>query len=338
MAEVTMQDIAERAGVSKASVSYVLSGKRRLSAEVEKRILQAVKELDYAPHQVAPVLGKVETRVIGFGISLGKGRIAEDPYYLNLIEGAMDCAAEDGYQLVIHRLNPEDGNSRKLFLESLRFLDGMILCNPRKDHIFESEMRKSAIPYVLNGTPEDIDTEFFVDSDIKAIGFQAAEHLIRSGYRNILYINLTEDMIQSKHRLEGFRLAHEDAGLEWKESNHHFCDVTVKDSCDLMMRILEDDKTDFTAVVTSNEIQGRGVIKALHEKGIPIPDKMAVISMGGSCLAEIGHPQLTTIDFSPYRAGFESARMLIEVITRKRLRPSHLIIPGKLVVRESTWK
>jgi len=331
-----MQDIAVRAGVSKAAVSYILSGKRRLSPVVEGRVLKAAEELGYSPRMVAPILGQPEARVIGFGISLERGRISEDPYYLNVVEGALECAADEGYQLVLTRLNPDEPRSRKNFIASFQHLDGLILCNPRKDHLFESAMREAGIPYVLNGTPEDGETQFSVDSDIKAVGFQAADYLIQCGHRQILYINLTADMIQSQHRLEGFQLAAGEAGLPWDPESHFFCDVNVQSSYELMGRILAGPGEKYTAVVTSNEIQARGVIKALQEKQISVPEKMAVMSMGGSCLAEVGHPRLTTIDFSPFRAGYESARMLIEVITRKRIQPSHLIIPGQLVVREST--
>jgi LacI family transcriptional regulator len=109
------------------------------------------------------------------------------------------------------------------------------------------------------------------------------------------------------------------------------------DASEALMASVLGRATHFTdAVVTSNEIQARGAIKALQERQIAIPQQMAVVSMGGSSLSVIGNPKLTTIDFSPRKIGHESAKMLIEVIEKKRIRASHLIIPGKLIEREST--
>jgi DNA-binding LacI/PurR family transcriptional regulator len=102
-----------------------------------------------------------------------------------------------------------------------------------------------------------------------------------------------------------------------------------------MRSVLENKTYSPTAVVTSNEIQAWGAIKTFQELQINIPQEMAIVSMGGSSLSGIGYPNLTTIDFSPRKIGRESAKMLIEVIERKRIRPSQLIVPGKLIERKS---
>ena len=92
----------------------------------------------------------------------------------------------------------------------------------------------------------------------------------------------------------------------------------------------------YTAIVTSNEIQAHGVIRALKEKKIAIPSKVAVLSMGGTVLSSIGYPQISTIDFDPHKMGYEAARLLCDVIAKKRLRVSEIVLPGNLVEREST--
>jgi LacI family transcriptional regulator len=333
---ITIADVAKHAGVSKASVSYVLSGRKRLSADVEKKILAAVKELGYQPPSHVPLLNKRAQKIIYFCIPIETGMISDDPYYIPLIEGAMDYATLQGYHMMITRLSQGDDNAKKLFYRSFGFVDGVLLCNLQRDHAFEQSLIDRNMPYVVNGTPDNINTKFYVDADIEGIAYQAATYLLKKGYRNIFYFNLAEHLLQSQQRLNGFKLAHQEMNLPWDDEQHAFCNVSMDASEALMASVLGR-ATHFTdAVVTSNEIQARGAIKALQERQIAIPQQMAVVSMGGSSLSVIGNPKLTTIDFSPRKIGHESAKMLIEVIEKKRIRASHLIIPGKLIEREST--
>ncbi|HHU88877.1 MAG: LacI family DNA-binding transcriptional regulator [Sphaerochaetaceae bacterium] len=336
MNKITIDDVAKHAGVSKTSVSYVLSGKKKLSAEVERRILEAVETLGYTPPKMVSRLNTKTPKTINFCLPLEKGTISNDPYYIPLIEGAMDYAFSCGYHLCITRITQGDEKAKKMFLDSLQFVKGVILCNLHKDVNYEQILVEKNIPYVANGTPDTINTKYYVDADIEGAGYQAASLLLKKGHTNIFYINLDEDLIQSHHRLSGFKLAHKEFGVPWKDENHAYCNVSLEDSTQLMDGILSRKNSQLSAVVTSNEIQAWGTIKALQKKKIQIPQQVAVVSMGGSSLSVLGFPNITTIDFDPIRIGTESARMLIEVIERKRIRPSHIIVPGKLIERESS--
>jgi LacI family transcriptional regulator len=334
--KITISDVAKHAGVSKASVSYVLSGRKKLSDDVEERIFAAVEELGYQPPNHAPLLSKHAPKVINFCLPIETGTLSDDPYYIPLIEGALDYATTQGYHMMITRLSQGDETAKRLFYRSLDFVDGVLLCNLQRDHAFEQSLIDRNMPYVVNGTPDNVETKYYVDADIEGIAYQAATFLLKKGFRNIFYINLAEHLLQSQQRLSGFKLAHQDLDIPWDEGHHSFCNVSMDDSEALMTAVLDRAPHFADAVVTSNEIQARGAIKALQERQIAIPHQMAVVSMGGSSLAMIGHPKLTTIDFSPKKIGRETAKMLIEVIERKRIRPSHLIVPGKLMEREST--
>lgn len=336
MNKITISDIATFAGVSKTSVSYVLSGKKKLSEDVEERIMNAVTELGYRPPNHSARLTKRPPKVINFCLPLESGTISDDPYYIPLFEGAMEYAASQGYHMMLSRLTQGDDVAVKLFYRSFEFVEGVLLCNLQRDHVFEQSLIDLHMPYVVNGTPDNIETKYYVDADIEGIAYQAATHLLKKGHRKIFYINLAEHLLQSQQRLSGFKLAHQEFNIPWDDSLHAYCNVNMEDSDRLMATLLDNRSGETTAVVTSNEIQARGAIKALQERHMDIPKQMAVMSMGGSSLSVIGHPKLTTIDFSPRKIGYESAKMLIEVIERKRIRSSHLIVSGKLIEREST--
>lgn len=336
MNKVTISDIANQAGVSKASVSYVLSGKKKLSEEVENRIMEAVVALGYTPPKIVARLSGKKPKTINFCLPLEKGLISNDPYYTPLIEGAMDYAFSCGYHLCITRLTQGDDRAKKMFLDSLQFTNGVILCNLQKNNYYEQILVDKKIPYVVNGTPETINTKYYVDADIEGAAYQAASFLIKKGHKDIFYINLDEHLVQSHQRLIGFKLAHKEHDVPWKDENHAYCNVCLDDSTNLMNSVVSKRNSQLSAVVTSNEIQAWGAIKALQKKRIEIPHQVSVVSMGGSSLAVLGYPNITTIDFDPIKIGVESAKMLIEVVERKRIRPSHLIVPGKLIERESS--
>jgi DNA-binding LacI/PurR family transcriptional regulator len=102
------------------------------------------------------------------------------------------------------------------------------------------------------------------------------------------------------------------------------------------MNTLLDSGRKIDGIVTSNEIQAQGVITAVKEHNIAIPAKIGVLSMGGTILSTIGSPKITILDFNPFKQGYEAAKLLIDVMERKRLRPFNFILPGELVEREST--
>lgn len=329
--KITISDIAKHAGVSKTSVSYVLTGRKKLSPEVEGRIMAAVAELGYTPPIHSARLLNKPPKILNFCLPLEKGTIDDDPYYIPLIEGAMDYSASQGYHMMLTRLTHGDTVAKEMFYKSFAFINGVILCNLQLDHLYEQKLIDNHIPYVVNGTPENIETKYFVDADIEGIAYQAATYLLKQGHRKIFYINLAEHLLQSKQRLSGFKLAHQEFDLPWEDTHHAFCNVNIEDSAKLMRSVLAGKSYSPTAVVISNEVQALGAFKVFQELQIPNSQQMAVVSMGGSSLSRIVYPNLTTIDFSPRKIGMESAKMLIEVIERKRIRPSQLIVPGKLM-------
>lgn len=268
-------------------------------------------------------------------IELERDCLRDDPYYLSMIEGGMECATRNGYQFLINRISVHDTDSRNIFLQNLNSAQGAILCNPRKDHVFENTLQKSETPYVIIGNSKESNSKYCVDIDIEGVAFQSASYMLKRGYTHIYYMNLPEYQIQSTQRLNGFRYAYETAGEKWDDSYHDFFDVNMKECYETMNTLLDSGRK-IDGIVTSNEIQAQGVITAVKEHNIAIPAKIGVLSMGGTILSTIGSPKITILDFNPFKQGYEAAKLLIDVMERKRLRPFNFILPGELVEREST--
>jgi len=336
MKSATLADVAAYAGVSPAAVSYYFRGTKKLSRGLEQKLEEGARILRYTPiHSPNKPETAPQIKLITIGVIVENNDTRDDIYIFSMMNGVMDCLAEQGYQLSLNRIIEGDSKTRDLFISGLDHSAGVILCNNRKDHCLEDELKERNIPYVILGSPEKTESEFYVDIDLQGVGYQATEYLLAKEHRRILFLNLAEAMLQSQQRREGFILAHKKRGLEFNEADHIFASISAEICCEIVKEYLKEESA-YTAVLTSNEIQAQGVIRALRELKIPVPSKVALISMGGTMLGTLTVPSLTTIDFNPHKHGYEAARLLLDVLTKKRIQPFHLILPGNLVERDST--
>jgi LacI family transcriptional regulator len=336
MKSATLADVAAYAGVTPAAASYFFRGTKKLSHNLEQKLFEGARVLKYTPlHSLNKPVAALQIKQVNMCIIVENDDTRDDVYFFSMMNGVMDCLVENGYQLSLNRLVEGDHKSRDLFISGLDWSTGVILCNNRKNHCIEDELQARQIPYVLLGSPEKAESAFYVDVDMQGVGFQATDHLLSKDHRRVLFLNLSEAMLQSQQRREGFILAYKQRGLEFNDVDHVFAPVSAEICCQIIKEYFKKDGS-YTAVLTSNEIQAQGVIRALKELKIPVPSKVALISMGGTMLGALTVPSLTTIDFNPHKHGYEAARLLLDVLAKKRIQPFHLILPGNLVVRGST--
>jgi len=331
----TLADVADYAGVTPAAASYYFRGKKKLSRELELKLEEAAAVLNYTPMYIRGMPEADRSTCLVTMCLIIDNKPAIEEVFAYQINGVMDYLIENDHQLILNYLIEGDQPSFDRFFSSLRLIRGVILCNPRNDHRVEDELKKRNIPYIVLGTPEKTESPYYVDIDIQGAGFLAAEYLLAKGHRRILYLNLPESMLQSHQRRDGFIQAHKQHGLDFNDADHIYTIISADVSCRIVKNLFTASK-EYTAVVTANEIQAQGVIKAMKELNIKIPSKLALVSMGGTMISSLCTPSLTTVDFNPYKVGSEAARLLLDVLGKKRLRPFHFILPGNLVEREST--
>ena len=335
--QTTLADVAAYAGVTTSTASYYFRGTKKLSRKLEQKLDEGARVLKYIPiHGRHRPVDAQKARLINMCINVeNKDNSGDDIYFFNMMNGVMDCIAEHGYQLTISRLVEGKPETEDIFHSNLGLTTGVILCNPRKDRLIEDKLIEKKIPYVILGSSEKTESTFYVDIDMQGVGFQVTEHLIAKGHRRILFLNLAESMLQSQHRREGFIIAYKQRGLKFNDADHVFAPVSAE-ICRKIVIDSFDRVKDYSAVVTSNEIQAQGVLQAMKELKIDVPSEAAIISMGGTILGSLAIPSLTTIDFNPHKHGYKSAQLLLEVLAKKRIKPFHLILPGNLVERDST--
>lgn len=335
MKKVTIETVAKRVGVSAATVSYALSGRKKISQEVKDRIARAIEELDYRPSITARNLASSKTWAVGFYASPTKN-IREDYFFNNILAGVLDVLHTRHYQINLYAdYIDEDGRDNPDF-SMTQPIDGALIMNPRVNDVYIEHVTQHNTPYVIIGIPDERhEMAFYVDADIMAGYYSAVNYLIKKGHRRILLCNGPKDYLQSEKRRMGYAMAFSDNGLSYKEEWVLNLPMLEEDGYRAFSKILET-SPDFTAVVTFNDTMAVGILRALKEKNLNVPSKVAVVSAGNTMLTRIHHPAITSIDLGAYEIGSKAAEMLLDVIEKKRIQPSHEIIQTRLVERESS--
>ncbi|NQT60010.1 MAG: substrate-binding domain-containing protein [Bacteroidetes bacterium] len=265
-------------------------------------------------------------------ISLSHSGLSEDLFFIQVLDGIVKTCENTGYHLVLNTLS---ANSPTSLRDDFTGISGVILINPLSDHSLIDKLNASKIPFVVIGTPEIQEDVFSVDIDVVGAAYQVSHYLIAKGHSNICYINSPGDYMHSNQYKRGFKLAHHESQVPWFEKNYSEQHVTSEAGYQETEKILHT-FPECTAIVTTNETVAKGVLDKLHEARIRIPKKMAVMSMGGTPVGYLYKPGITTIDYSSITLGTVAADLLVEVISKKRIRPSHLLLPTQLIERETT--
>ena len=334
MPKVTIETVAKKVGVSAATVSYALSGKRKISREVTDRILKAVDELDYRPSITARNLASSKTWTVGLYASPTQN-IREDYFFNNILAGILDVLHEKKYQIHLYADYLNENDKDHPDLNMTQPIDGALIMNPRINDVYIQHIMQRNIPFVVIGTPDERENSFYVDADITAGYYAAANYLIKKGHRKIILMNGSAEYTQSKQRKAGYVLAYQDSGLDFSDEWILNVQMLEEEGYRVFKQALEE-IPDFSAVITFNDTIAVGVLRALKEKNMIVPGKVAVISAGNTMITRIHAPSITSLDMSSYEIGTKAAELLVDVIEKKRIQPSHTIIQTHLVEREST--
>ena len=335
MKKVTIETVAKKVGVSAATVSYALSGKKKISPEVKEKIFQVIKELDYRPNVTARNLASSKTWTVGLYASPTQN-IREDYFFNNILAGVLDVLHEKKYQLMLYADYLDEAGESNPDFSLTQPIDGALIMNPRVDDAYIEHVKERKIPYAIIGTPEkDAGETYFVDSDIAAGYYAAVNYLISKGHKKIILMNGLAEYAQSENRKVGYKQAFLDNGLEYDKSYIVNVPMVEEEGYRAFMDILKK-KTDATAVVTFNDTIAVGVLRALREQKINVPHKMAVVSAGNTMITRVHNPTITSIDMNAYTLGSKAAELLVDVIEKRRMQPSHEIIQTHLEERESS--
>jgi DNA-binding LacI/PurR family transcriptional regulator len=327
-------EIARRAGVSRSTVSYVLSGKRTVSDGTRRRILAVIEELDYRPNAAARALKEGRTRTLGLVIPPASLRLTD--MQLGFVASVVEAAARADLDVL---LSPSGGDHDRSFerIVTGRRVDGVILMEIRLEDDRVARLRHSGLPFVTIGRTASAHDMWWVDIDYETLIARCVDHLADLGHRNVALINRSTELVAAGygpgHRaLTGFTEAVTRRGLTGLD----VCCADDAPAGDACMERLHIEHPEITAVATINEAALPGIQRALERAELVVPRDFSIAGVAARHWAEDFRPPLTASDVPTHDMGAEAVGLLLERIATPQASPRHLLHAPPISLRAST--
>lgn len=332
----TILDIANQAGVSPATVSNALNGRKGVSKDTKQRIINIAKVNGYQKDN-----GNKAKKSIRFVIFKKHGLVVSDtPFFSSLIEGIEKESRAQGYETLITHVCPNDDDFKNT-IESIKnsYCDGML--------ILATEMNFEDIEVINNiNVPTVILDNYIKDKNYDSIlinnpdaAFKATRFLIENGHTRIDYLHSSIHINNFYYRKAGYLEALHEHDINVNEQHEFLLEPTMEGSYKDMKKILEKNTLEFPmAFFADNDIIAFGAIKALKEKGIRIPEDVSIIGFDDMPFCEITNPSLTTIKVFKQDMGSIAVKRLVEKINSNDSITQKIEVSTELIVRNSVLK
>ncbi|MFJ3669886.1 LacI family DNA-binding transcriptional regulator [Streptomyces sp. NPDC090106] len=329
----TLEAVAARAGVSRATVSRVVNGGDGVRETLVERVRRAVEELGYVPNQAARSLVTRRHDAIAVVVAEPETRVFADPFFALQLRGiSKELTAHDN-QLVLLLTEGRDDHARVGRYLAGGHVDGALVFSLHLDDPLPGLIQRAGVPTVFGGRPgwngaAAGDETVYVDSDNRGGARDAVRHLVGLGRRHVVHIAGPLDQTSAVDRLEGFRDVCGDVDARYVAEG----DFTPGGG-ERAMRTLLDRCPELDAVFAANDLMASGALRVLRERGLRVPDDVAVIGFDDMLpVAEQTDPPLTTIRQDIEEMGRLMARRLLE---GAEAAPFGVVLPTTLVRRAS---
>jgi DNA-binding LacI/PurR family transcriptional regulator len=331
---VTLEQVATVARVSRATVSRVVNGDRRVAPDSRAAVEAAVHELGYVPNRAARSLVTRRSDSVAVVIPEPTAQVFGDPFFPRILRGISDALGRESMQLVL--LMPE-GRLDEERVE--RYLaaghgDGVMLISLHGSDPLPDALRRHGIPVVVGGRPPGPGVSY-VDVDNRAGAGSAVQHLLDGGRRRVATIAGPQDMAPGADRLDGYRQRLAAAGHAPSVQLIETADFTMEGGHAAMERLLER-APDLDAVFVASDLMAVGAVGALRTAGRNVPGDVAVVGFDDSPLATTTRPMLSSVRQPIEEMGREMTRLLMHEIRTAGGPPRRVILDTQLVVRESS--
>ncbi|WP_030920382.1 LacI family DNA-binding transcriptional regulator [Streptosporangium amethystogenes] len=327
-ARPTLEKVAARAGVSRATASRVVNGSTRVAPEIREAVNRAVDELGYVPNQAARSLVTQRADSIALVFPEPATRVfSEDPTFSGIIRGVSMEIEEADKQLVLMLTGLAGGYQRVERYATNGHVDGVIIASMHGTDPLPGILARRGVPVVCSGRPSVPSSLPYVDMDNVGGAERAVRHLVEQGRRRIATIAGPQDMIAGIDRLNGYRAVLRDSD---RRSIVAVGDFTRESGTSAMRQLLADDP-ELDAVFVANDLMALGALTALRQAGRQVPGDVAIVGFDDIPAASYTEPPLTTVRQPTVEMGRRLARMVLDLEEK-----AQVMLPTELVVRGST--
>jgi LacI family transcriptional regulator len=329
---ISSHDVAHHAGVSRATVSFVLNGRTdlRIAAETRERVLRAASELGYRPNGVARSLVRGKTQTIGVIVPR-----LDSSFTADIVNGIQEaCAGRDYRVLLAYSLHAPDVEAKEAYVLLEQRVDG-ILCvaghrTLDETHRWLAQALAEHVPCVLvKQHLPDLAVDYVVSDDDH--GARAAvKHLLHLGHRRIGHLSAGTRASSARERDAGYRAALADAGVAVDESLIAGGSYRPESATAGMTTLLQLPEPP-TAVFAANDSMAAAALEVATQRGLRVPEDVALVGYGDVSMAR--YLRLTTVHQPAKRMGLRAAERLFDRLEDPDLPPEGIVLPTRLVVR-----
>jgi len=334
---MSLQRIAELAGVSKSTVSRVINDDPNVSEKTRNKVKAIVEAQQFKVNPVARALASQSTKIIGVVITNDIGVLFDTSlYFPTILRGISQATqARDYAMLLVMGDESEDDIRFARRIVHNQIIDGLLLVSPIKGHPLVDELINADITFVsADRIPhEKTEINFCTVENVES-SRQAVTHLIGQGRRKIAILVGDPRIVDSIDRLEGYKLALNDAQIPYDDKLVHIDQFTY-DAGYKGIQYLLDNHIEFDAVYASQSTIAVGAVNALFDAGIHIPEDVSLIAFDD--LEESRNPRIgiSTMRQPVLEKGYQMADILIDLIENKATAPIQQFLPADLIIRDS---
>lgn len=329
-------DVAQLAGVSRTTVSFVLNNVPdvTISDATRKRVLEAAQSLNYHPNAAGRKLVSGKSRTLGLVLCQSQEQVFADSLLPQVLLGVGQAAMQVGYQVL---LRPAETSDPFSYIKTIRenFVDGIVLSGPRQDDPEILSLYEEGFPVMLMGQLPDSDIPF-VDIDASAGAEAATNHLLERGCKRIAMItNAPLSYTSARQRRNGYLNALKSAGIGFEEALLKEGNYTPESGYQAMMGLLGNGSRP-DAVFVASDVVAKGAMLAAKRSGLRIPEDLAIVGFDDIPLAEYFEPPLTTVHLPAYGLGWAAGERLIRLVQNEGLDEKGVLMQSNLIIRESS--
>ena len=306
---MNIRHIAEKAGVSVATVSRVMNHPETVAEATRKKIEEIIKEEEYTPNWFARGLNFNKTG----SIALMVPNIL-NPAPIDVARGVEDVAHSKGYTILMCNVENDIEKERR-YLQQLvhRHIDGIVMVHPYLEEKDFRMLEDNKIPTVVIGENSDFQDVHMVRIDSREAAAEVVRHFAGIGYKSIGMLCGRTPLAENRHKLEGFRQAADDFGLELKQEHIVYAPNTIEGGY-IGARKFFEMKNRPEAVLATSDTLAFGVIDAASDSGLSIPEDIALVGFDNIRMSNLVTPKLTTMEKPLHKMGVMGARLLFDFI------------------------
>jgi len=328
--KTTIVDVAAKAGVSFGTVSRVINNDVHVRPATRERVLQAMEQLGFVANRQARSLAGGKSGAIGLLVpDLGTGYIGE---IIRGIDAELTLQELDLILYTTHRTASKEANYVANLAQGM--VDGLLVVLPRNPADYVGTLTQRNFPFVLidhQGTGKECPA---VGATNWQGAFDATEHLLKLGHRRIGFITGSMDLGCAQDRLAGYRAALRTHHVPYTEELVYEGTFFQPDGFTGALALLDLPEPP-TAIFASNDVMAMGAMDAIRQRGLRIPDDIAVLGFDDIPQAELVRPALTTIQQPLEKMGRVATQMLLDLLEAPESKIQRIELPTKLIIRDS---